>query len=71
MRIWEAGWLDFVGLALAISFLEGAIRGAVVTKGRSWWVAPRFRAILGLAGVGLIVLVSVDFLTKFNLLPGK
>jgi hypothetical protein len=71
MRIWEASWLDFVGLALAISFLEAAIRGVGVTKGRNWRVAPRFRPILGLAGVGLLVLVAADVLTRFNLLPRR
>jgi len=69
MRIWGASLLDFVGLALAVSFLEAAIRGVGVTKGRIWRVAPRFRPILGLAGVGLLVLVAVDDLTRFNLLP--
>jgi hypothetical protein len=67
--MWEASWLDFVGLALALSFLEAAICGVGVTKGRRWKVAPRFRPILGLAGVGLLVLVTADVLTKFNLLP--
>ena len=33
MRIWEASWLDFIGLALAISFLEATIRGVGVTRG--------------------------------------
>jgi hypothetical protein len=47
-----AGWLGFVGLALAISFLEAATRGAGVTRERNWRVAPKFRPILGLAGVG-------------------
>ena len=72
MHTWEASWLDFVGLALAISLLEAAIRGVGVTHGRGrrryWQVAPRFRPILGLAGVGLLVLVAADVLTKFNLL---
>ena len=75
MRIWEASWLDFIGLALAVSFLEAAIRGVGVTHGRGsrsyWRVAPRFRPILGLAGVGLLVLVAADVLTKFNLLPRR
>ena len=71
MRIWEASWLDFIGLALAITFLEAAIWGVGVTKGHHWRVAPRFRPILGLAGVGLLVLVAADVLTKFNLLPRR
>ena len=71
MPISEASWLDFIGLALALSFLEAAIRGAGTTKGGIWRVAPRFRPILGLAGVGLLVLVAVDVLTKFNLLPRR
>ena len=71
MRISEASWLDFIGLALAISFLEAAIRGVGVTRGRNWRVAPRFRPILGLAGVGLLLLVAADVLTRFNLLPRR
>ena len=71
MRISEASWLDFIGLALAISFLEVAIRGVGVTRGRNWRVAPRFRPILGLAGVGLLLLVAADVLTRFNLLPRR
>jgi hypothetical protein len=75
MRIWEATWLDFIGLALAISFLEAAITDVGVTHGRGrrsyWRVAPRFRPILGLAGVGLLVLVAADVLTRFNRLPGR
>ena len=69
MWIWGASLLDFVGLALAVSFLEAAIRGVGVTKGRNWRVSPEFRPILGLAGIGLLVLVAVDVLTRFNLLP--
>jgi hypothetical protein len=69
MWIWGASLLDFVGLALAVSFLEAAIRGVGVTKGRNWRVSPKFRPILGLAGIGLLVLVAVDVLTRFNLLP--
>jgi hypothetical protein len=42
-----------------------------VTKGHHWRVAPRFRPILGLAGVGLLVLIAADVLTKFNLLPRR
>jgi hypothetical protein len=71
MRMWEASWLDFIGLALAVSFLEAAIAGAGVTRGRKWPVAPRFRPILGLAGVGLLVLVAVDVLIRFNLFPQR
>ena len=71
MRMWEASWLDFIGLALALSFLEAAIAGVGVTRGRKWRVAPRFRPILGLAGVGLLVLVAADVLTRFNLLPRR
>ena len=50
MRIWETSWLDFIGLALAISCLEAAIRGVGVTRGRNWRVAPRFWPILGTRG---------------------
>jgi hypothetical protein len=64
------GWILLV-LALALSFLEAAIWGVGVTKGHHWRVAPRFRPILGLAGVGLLVLVAADVLTKFNLLPRR
>jgi hypothetical protein len=71
MHIRDASWLDFVGLALAITFLEAAIRGVGVTRGRYWQVAPRFRPIVGLAGVGLLVLVVADVLTRFNLLSGR
>jgi hypothetical protein len=71
VRIWEASLLNFVGLALSVSFLEAAIRGVGVTKGRKWRVAPRFRPICGLAGFGLLVLVAVDVLTRFNLLTRR
>jgi hypothetical protein len=56
--------MDFIGLALALSFLEAAIWGVGVTKGHHWRIAPRFRPILGLAGVGLLVLVAADVLTN-------
>jgi hypothetical protein len=73
MQTWGASWLDFVGLALAISLLEAASRGVGVTHGRGgrsyWRVAPRFRPILGLAAVGLLVLVAADVLTRSHLLP--
>jgi hypothetical protein len=75
MSIVEISWLDFVGLAVAVTLLEAAIRGVGVTvlKGHinNWRVAPRFRPILGLAGIGLLVLVAADVLTRFNLLPRK
>ena len=71
MNIREASWLAFIGLALAVSFLESAISGVGVTKGHRWRVSPRFRPILGLAGVGLLVLVAADVLTRFNLLPRR
>lgn len=75
MQIRESSWLDFVGLALAISFLEAAITGVGVTHGRGrrsyWRVAPRFRPILGLAGVDLLVLIAADVVTRFNLLPRR
>jgi len=45
-------------------FLEAAVRGVGVTRGRNWRVAPRFRPILGLTGVGLLVLVAADVLVK-------
>ena len=67
----KASWLDFIGLALALSFLQAAICGVGVTKGHHWRVAPRFRPILGLAGIGLLVLIAADVLTKFNLLPRR
>ena len=75
MTIREVSWLDFVGLAVAVTLLEAAISGVGVTvgKGRSsyWRVAPKFRPILGLTGVGLLVLVAADVLTRFNLLPRR
>lgn len=71
MRIWEAPWLDFIGLALALSLLEAAIWGVGITKGHKWRVTPRFRPILGLAGLGLLVLVAADVLTRFNVLPRR
>ena len=71
MNIREVSWLDIVGIAIAATLLEAAIRGIGVTVGkgrRSYWrVAPRFRPILGLAGLGLLVLVTADFLTRFSL----
>ncbi len=75
MGIRDVSWLDLVGLAIAVTLLEVAIRGvgATVGKGRRshWRVAPRFRPILGLAGLGLLVLVTAHFLTRFNLLPHR
>ena len=75
MSIGEISWLDFVGFAIAVTLLEAAIRGVGVTvlKGHrnNWQVAPRFRPILGLAGVGLLVLVAADVLTRFKLLPRR
>ena len=75
MRIGEVSWLDFVGLAVALTLLESAITGVGVTvlKGHrnNWRVAPKFRPILGLTGVGLLVLVAADVLTRFNLLPRR
>jgi hypothetical protein len=69
MQITGASWLDLIiiGLALAILFLEAAIRGVGVTRGQNWRVAPRFRPILGLAGIGLLVLVAA----RLNLLPRR
>ena len=71
----EISWLDIVGLAIAVTLVEAAIRGVGVTVGngrRSYWrVAPRFRPILGLAGIGLLVLVTADFLTRFNMIPHR
>jgi len=75
MSISEISWLDFVGIALAVTLLEAAMRsvGVTVLKGHrnSWRVAPRFRPIFGLAGIGLLVLVAADVLTRFNLLPRR
>jgi hypothetical protein len=75
MSFGEVSWLDFVGLAVAVSLLESAITGVGVTilKGRrtSWRVAARFRHILGLTGLGLLLLVTADFLSRFNLLPRR
>ena len=73
MQMQEIGWLDIAGLAFAITLLEAAIRGVGVTTLRGsrnyWRVAPGFRPILGLAGVGLLILVTVDFLARFDLFP--
>ena len=70
-NIREVSWLDIVGSAIAATLLEAAIRsvGVTVGKGRRtyWRLAPRFRPILGLAGLGLLVLVTADFLTRFSL----
>ena len=75
MTVREVSWLDFVGLAVAVTLLEAAIRGVGVTVGKGrlsyWQVAPKFRPILVLTGVGLLVLVAADFLTRFNLLPRR
>jgi hypothetical protein len=75
MHILGVSWLDIIGLAIAVSLLEAAITGIGVTSGRGnrsyWRVAPRFRPILGLAGLGLLVLVAADFLTRFNLFPRR
>jgi|GEM_PF-5283517 len=75
MSIGEISWLDFVGLAVAVTLLEAAITGTGVTAGkgrRSYWrVAPRFRPIIGLTGVGLLVVVAADVLTRFNLIPRR
>lgn len=72
MSISEVSWLDFVGLAVAVTLLEVAIRGhgATVLKGHYnlWRVIPRFRPILGLTAVGLLVLVAADVLTRLHLL---
>ena len=75
MSISDVSWLDFVGLAIAVTLLESAITGVGVTvlKGHrnNWRVAPRFRPILGLAGLGLLLFVTADFLTRVNLLPRR
>lgn len=75
MSIGATSWLDFAGLAVAVALLEAAIRGVGVTvlKGHSnyWRVTPRFRPLLGLVGVGLLVLVAADVLMRFNLLPRR
>jgi hypothetical protein len=75
MQITGALWLDFVGLAMAFTLLQAAITGRGVTSLRGhrnyWQVAARFRPIVGLAGLGLLVLVAVDFLTRSNLLPRR
>lgn len=71
MSIGEISWLDFVGLAVAVTLLEAAIKGTGVTVGKGrrnyWKVTPRFRPIIGLTGVGLLVIVAADVLTRFNL----
>jgi hypothetical protein len=75
MSIGEIAWLDFVAFAVVATLLEAAIRGVgtTVSKGQcnNWQVAPRFRPILGLAGIGLLVLVAADVLARFNLLPRR
>ena len=75
MSIGEISWLDFVGFALTVTLLEAAMRGVgtTVLKGHrnNWQVARRFRPILGLAGMGLLVLVAAHVLTRFNLLPRR
>ena len=75
MSIREVALLDFVGVAAAATLPEAAIRGVGVTVGKGsrshWRVAPKFRPTRGLAGVGLLVLVAADVLTRFNLLPGR
>ena len=62
--------LIFVGLAVAVSLLESAITGVGITvlKGHrnNWRYSPS--PILGLAGFGLLVLVTTDVLARFNLL---
>jgi hypothetical protein len=75
MRLSEAWWLDFIGLALALTLLEVALRGIGVTNRRGsrspWRMAPRVRRILGLAGFSLLVLVAADVLRRLNLLPRR
>jgi hypothetical protein len=75
MEITGASWLDFIGLAMSATLLEAAITGRGVTGGRGrrsyWQVAPRFRPIVGLTGLGVLVLVAADFLARFNLFPRK
>jgi len=75
MTIGEVSWLDFVGLAAAVTLCEAAIRGVGGTvlegRGNYWRVAPNFRPVLGLTGVVLLVLVAADVLTRFNLLPRR
>ncbi len=75
MSIGEIACLDFVGFAVAATLLEATITGVgtTVSKGHrnNWKVAPRFRPILELAGIGLLALVATDVLARFDLIPRR
>jgi len=62
-------WLDIVGLALSVTFLEAAFygRGRTVLRGHVnyWQVAPWLRPVLGVVGLGLLSLVLVNFFKRF------
>jgi len=62
-------WLDVVGLATAVTFLEAALtgRGRTVARGHAsfWQAAPWLRLVLGIVGLGLLGLVLVNFLRRF------
>ena len=62
-------WLDIVGLALAVTFLEASFfgRGRTVLRGHVnyWQVAPWLRPVLAIVGLGLLGFVLVDFLRRF------
>ena len=61
-------WLDLVGLALAVTFLEAAFygRGRTVLRGHVnyWQVAPWLRPVLGIVGLGLLSLILVNFFRR-------
>jgi hypothetical protein len=65
----DSVWLDIVGLALAVTFLEAAFygRGRTVLRGHVnyWHVTPWLRPILGIVGFGLLGFVVVHFLRRF------
>ena len=62
-------WLDIFGLTVAVTLLEAAVRGVGTTYGRGrtsqWRVAPWLRPVLAVVGLGLLLLVFIDFLRRF------
>lgn len=62
-------WLDIIGLATAVTFLEAAVtgRGRTVLHGHAshWQVALWFRPVLGIVGFVLLGLVALDFVRRF------